>query len=185
MSGGKKGNIEGATSSSKKSSKEESDVTDLEILKLLDKIKALPSDRQFIQKKINALFFNRQYGLATNAQIANELQQILYYSQMSAHNEEMFKAVRSNSEKNGGLNEIAVSSDGKIYGYKDNDYQKMTLEEAEASGYTPLTNAQLLNYRASYAAFGNEIFEAVDSNVSMKNITDYINSVISGLGKDI
>ena len=183
-SGGRSGNIEGASSSSKKSSKEENDVTDLEILKLLDKIKALPSDRQFIQKKINALFFNRQYGLATNAQIANELQQILYYSQLSAHNEEMFKAVREHSEKNGGLNEIAVSSDGKVYAYKDDDYQKMTIEEAEASGYTPLTNAQLLNYRSSFAAFGNEIFEAVDSSISMKNIIDYINSVIQGLGKD-
>jgi len=96
----------------------------------------------------------------------------------------MFKAVREHSEKNGGLNEIAVSSDGKVYAYKDDDYQKMTIEEAEASGYTPLTNAQLLNYRSSFAAFGNEIFEAVDSSISMKNIIDYINSIIQGLGKD-
>jgi hypothetical protein len=102
-------------------------------------------------------------------------------------NRKVFDDAKTLVEKNGGINEIAVDSRGYVFcTNSEGDFQLLRPEQVTESGYTPVTNSELLRLRAysPQLANNNKILEVVGNGIGMSTITDHLNTVIKGLGKN-
>jgi hypothetical protein len=99
----------------------------------------------------------------------------------------VFDDAKTLVEKNGGINEIAVDSRGYVFcTNSEGDFQLLRPEQVTESGYTPVTNSELLRLRAysPQLANNNKILEVVGNGIGMSTITEHLNTVIKGLGKN-
>lgn len=177
-----------AISSSSKSSGSESDLTDKDMLKMMEKLEGLPNDMQAVTSLLQGFYIDQQYSPFPNTtNIASRYLQALQLMRTANFNRQMFDDAKTVVEKNGGLHEYAVDSRGYVFcANKEGDFQLLKPEEIGGSGYTPITNSELLRLRAydPNMANNNKILEVVGNGIGMKSITEHISSVIKGLGKD-
>ena len=88
--------------------------------------------------------------------------------------------------KNGGINELAINERGQLICInKDGDFEYFFPEELkENPGYSPVTNSELLRWRAYSLelANNNKILGIVANGIGIKSVIDYIGGIISNLG---
>nr|DAF44617.1 MAG TPA: hypothetical protein [Podoviridae sp. ct8Lf7] len=88
--------------------------------------------------------------------------------------------------KNGGINELAITDRGQLFCVNsEGDFQLMTLSELKSnSDYNPLTNSELLYYRAQLPqlANNNEFLKVVKNGIGMESVTKMIQDSIGNLG---
>ena len=164
---------------------EDEGLKDSEILKVLDKLDALPNDREIIGEEIMSLLYDKKFDYTNTNTIAARLAQIKMNIASANTNKQEFDRILKNAEANGSYAEYAVTSKGEVVGKKGNDYQLMSPAELKASGYTPVTNAELLIARKDNPelAFNTRLLNQVVGSIGMKDINEYIKNIISGLGK--
>lgn len=175
-----------AASTTKGKDDEDEGLKDSEILKVLDKLDALPNDREIIGEEIMNLLYDKKFDYTNTNTIAARLAQIKMNIASANTNKQEFDRILKNAEANGSYAEYAVTSKGEVVGRKGNDYQLMSPAELKASGYAPVTNAELLLARKDNPelAFNTRLLNQVVGSIGMKDINEYVKNIISGLGKN-
>lgn len=164
-----------------------SDLTDEEVLKMLDKMEGLPSDMKEITDELQNFYINQHYD--PNPDTSNiQTRYIKTISKIknSAFHKSEYDRTLKTVEKNGGLNEIAIDERGRLLCMnKEGDFKRLKVEELETnSGYQPLTNSELLWYRANDPdlAFNSNLLPIVENGIGMQTVNTMINTIIDRLG---
>ena len=176
-----------AISSSSKSSGSESDLTDKDLLKMMEKLEGLPNDMQAVTSLLQGFYIDQQYSPFPNTtNIASRYLQALQLMRTANFNRKQYDDAYETISKNGGINELAINEKGQlICANEKGDFIYLRPEQlGQAEGYRPVTNAELLRLRAysPELANNNSILGVVANGIGIKQVTDYIQGLIGKLG---
>ena len=153
---------------------------------LKEKLKGLPSDidvamwkLQSVEESLNLDFFHDFTSNVENRYL-NALQTM---NQLSFSREQYDKAL-DNVKSNGGLNEAAIDQYGQVYVTNGKDFKLISPEEAKQSGWTIVTNQDLLYMRANDTnlAGNDKILNVVNNGIGISQVTKMIQDSIGNLG---
>ena len=169
------------------SSDETTDLTDKDLLKMLEKLDGLPSDMAVLTQTLQNFYIDQQYSpFPSTSNIASRYLQALNQMKMANFNHEVYKDALKTVSDNGGINEFALTDRGQLFCMNaDGDFKLLSPEQLkENSDYQPLTNSELLYYRAQSPemANNNEVLKVVKNGIGIKAVSDMIESVVSKLG---
>ena len=174
-----------------KSSSDTGEITQKDTLKMIQEmLKGLPSDQQIAMKQVAPLFQAplSKWEPASSQSIAAKYLRALNTLSTLQFNKEQYDKALDIAKSKDSLNEPAITSTGYVYcvNKKDkNDFQLLRPEQlVDNKDYMPITNSDLLYLRAndSSLAFNNQILQTVNVGTSIKEITNYIQDCINGLG---
>lgn len=178
----------GSTSSDKKSDKEK-DKLDM-IKELFKQVQGLPVDVSRVYQDImNTLNRAKAYGteLSTDDLASMYLSSMNKMAQLK-YSAEAFEKAKAQATSNEALNEIAVTTDGKLVlqNLENGDIKFGTIQDWKDSKgkLNPLTNDQLLDQRAKNPdmIFNDRILGIVNNGVGMNKISAQIKSMAASLG---
>ena len=182
------GQQETPTTSSSKNSSTDNDLTDKDMLRMLEKLDGLPSDMSVLEKSLRNFQIDQKYGLYPDtSNIATKYISALFKMKQTNFNHESYKQAMQTVIANGGINEFAVTERGQLFclDKENKDYKLLTPEQLkENQGYVPLTNAELLYLRANSPelAYKNDILKVVQNGIGMEGINKMIQGIILNLG---
>lgn len=170
-----------------KTSKEEEDLTDKDLLKMLDKLNGLPSDMTVLTNALQNFYIDQQYNPFPNtANIASRYLQALFQMKKANFNMEEYKNAFNTVSKNGGINELAVNDRGQLFCMNnEGDFELFTVQQLKSNpNYQALTNSDLLDLRAHspQLANNNEVLKVVKNGIGIETVTKMIQDNISNLG---
>ncbi len=153
---------------------------------LKEKLKGLPSDVNIAMNQLKQLEQLTQMdfdGSFTQNIESKYLSTLQTMNNLSFSRDQYDKAMET-VKSNGGLNEAAIDQYGQVYVTNGKDFKLMSPEEAKQSGWTIVTNQDLLYMRANDASLaGNDkILNVVNNGIGIDKITEYIQKCIQGLG---
>ena len=100
---------------SSKSSEESSDLTDKDLLKMLEKLDGLPNDMQALTKVLQNFYIDQQYSPSPNtANIASRYLQALQMMRTINFNRKQYDNAFNIISNNGGINELAINEKGQL-----------------------------------------------------------------------
>lgn len=174
-----------ATQTSKEASG--SDLTDKDLLEMLEKLDGLPSDMAVLTNTLQNFYIDQQYSPFPNtSNIASRYIQALNDMKIANFNKKEYDAAFELVSKNGGINEFAINERGQIYCVNgQGDFKLLNVEQLKTnSEYTPLTNSELLYYRAQSPDMANKnnILKVVKNGIGIEMVTKTITDIISKLG---
>lgn len=164
-----------------------SDLTDKDLLKMLEKLDGLPSDMAELTNALQNFYIDQQYSILPNTtSIASRYLSVLNQMKVANFNKSVYDDALKTVSANGGINELAVTERGQLICInKNRDFKLLRPEElASNSDYTPLSNSELLYYRAHDTSLANqnELLKTVKSGVGIESIQKMIDGFISNLG---
>ena len=170
-----------------KTSKEAEDLTDKDLLKMLDKLNGLPSDMTVLTNALQNFYIDQQYNPFPNtANIASRYLQALFQMKKANFNMEEYKNAFNTVSKNGGINELAVNDRGQLFCMNnEGDFELFTVQQLKSNpNYQALTNSDLLDLRAHspQLANNNEVLKVVKNGIGIETVTKMIQDNISNLG---
>ena len=182
------------TPETKKDKDSKGDLTSKDVLELLKDMDGLPSDMQLIMSSLqNFSMIDKMdpLGLSTSSDIASRYISLINKIKVAKFNREEYNQAFNQLKGNGGLNELAITSEGMLIGTnKAGDFAYFTPEQVNSGepknkGYSLLTNSNLLYLRANSldAAFNHQLTTVAQNGIGMEVITKQISDIISGLGK--
>ena len=176
-----------STAGSSKSSEESSDLTDKDLLKMLEKLDGLPNDMQALTKVLQNFYIDQQYSPSPNtANIASRYLQALQMMRTANFNRKQYDNAFNIVSSNGGINELAINEKGQLICVnKDGDFKYLKPEQlAQTTDYQPVTNSELLRLRAynPELAGDNRILGVVANGIGIDSVIKYIKDSISNLG---
>ena len=176
-----------STVGSSKSSEESSDLTDKDLLKMLEKLDGLPNDMQALTQVLSNFYIDQQYSPFPNtANIASRYLQALQMMRTANFNRKQYDNAFNIVSNNGGINELAINEKGFLICVNDKgDFKYLKPEQlAQASDYQPVTNSELLRLRAynPELAGDNRILGVVANGIGIDSVIKYIKDSISNLG---
>lgn len=153
---------------------------------LKEKLKGLPSDVNIAMNQLQQLEqltkmdFDGSFTQNIESKYLSTLQTM---NNLSFSREQYDKAMET-VKSNGGLNEAAIDQYGQVYVTNGKDFKLMSPEEAKQSGWTIVTNQDLLYMRANDAnlAGNDKILNVVNNGIGIDKVTEYIQKCIQGLG---
>lgn len=170
---------------SSNNSKNNTDLTDKDLLKMLEKLDGLPNDMQQLTEELQNFYINQQDILNTS-NITSKYMSILSKIKTANFNKKQYDEAFAILKNNGGLNEIAINDEGKIFCMNaQKDFKLLTPEQLKQQNeYQALTNSQLLEFRAYDAdvAFNSGITSLLQNGIGMSAVTKLIQNTISKLG---
>lgn len=181
------GETAATTSQSAASSKDDDSEDD--ILKLLSGLDGLPSDMQVLASSLKTLLSRDAYSpfpstTSTTSKYLSALTQVKTANFNKKEYDNAFDIV----SKNGGINEYAITDRGQlICTNKDGDFQLLTLDQLkDKEGYSPLTNAELLQYRAYSTQLANNssVIKIVQNGIGIESVTKMIRDAVGTLGSN-
>lgn len=157
------------------------------LMSMISSLDGLPNDVQEVATLAQDLF-------ATNSLYSNG--ELDYQSLMSTYLSVLTKVKQAKFNKseydkaykevtaNGGLNEYAITSDGRVVVATEDGLSAVTLDKLDTKKHQPITNAQLLQYRAHSAdfSFSNGVLEYVANGIGAKEVTNLIQKAAAHLG---
>lgn len=162
-----------------------SDLTDKDLLKMLGDLDGLPSDMGVLISNLQNFYIDQQHSPNTS-NIASRYLQALNQMKVASFNRKEYDDAYSTVSKNGGINEYAITDRGQLFCMNgEKDFKLLTPDQLkENEGYIPLTNSELLQYRAYSPdlAYNNEMLKAVKNGIGIETVTKQIQDVISNLG---
>ena len=176
-----------STVGSSKSSEESSDLTDKDLLKMLEKLDGLPNDMQALTQVLSNFYIDQQYSPFPNtANIASRYLQALQMMRTANFNRKQYDEAFNIVSSNGGINELAINEKGQLICVnKDGDFKYLKPEQlAQTTDYQPVTNSELLRLRAynPELAGDNRILGVVANGIGIDSVIKYIKDSISNLG---
>lgn len=152
-----------------------------EIFELLSKEKLLPNDF----RKIATQLQDFQTTPSNTAGMESNYLQILNGLQNAMYNKEEYSKAFNTVKENKGLNEVAITLSGELMCVnKEGDYKLLSPDElSNNKEYIPLTNSQLLSFRANDddLAFNSMIFNTISNGIGMEKVTEIISQIIDKL----
>ena len=181
------------TKAAKDEDSKSNDLTTKDVLELLKDLDGLPSDINQIIASLQNFTLEDDYMpsyMASSSNIASRYIKLLGQIQTAVFNKEEYKGAIDHLKNNGGLHELAITSDGWLIGVDDEnnfkyfDAAQVNAGEHSEQGYSLLTNSNLLYLRANSpdAAFNPALLSAAQNGIGMEVITKRINEIIQGLG---
>lgn len=177
------------------SGKAEADDMQKDLLKLIGGMKGLPSDISKIVSDLQDIY--SETSLYSNGSLNPQSLITTYLStlqkmKVAEFNENQYKQAKESVEKNDGLHEFAIDSAGRIVvqSQENGAIKHMTLKDFYDQGddpeYLPLTNSNLLYYRAEHPdfAYKNDILEVVSNGIGQEKVTELLQKAISDIGTD-
>ncbi len=170
-----------------KTSKKAQDLTDKDLLKMLDKLNGLPSDTSVLIQELQNFYIDQQYSPFPNtSNIASRYLAILGQLNNVNFNHNLYKDALDTVSKNGGINEFAISDRGQLYCVNDQgDFKLLSIEQLkENSEYKPLTNSDLLYYRAQSPTMAgkNDILKVVKNGIGIETVIKQIQEIVKNIG---
>lgn len=166
---------------------ETTDLTDKDLLKMLEKLDGLPSDMAVLTETLQNFYIDQQYSpFPSTSNIASRYLQALQQMKTANFNHEVYKDALKTVSDNGGINELAITDRGQIFcSNNEGDFQLLSLDQLkENPEYQPLTNSELLYYRAQspQLANNNELLKVVKNGIGIESVTKMIQDSIGNLG---
>lgn len=175
----------GAAATTSEKSSSGSDLTDKDLLELLKDLDGLPSDIAKITNSLQNFYIDQQYNPYYNtSSIVSRYASIMAQIKTAKFNHEQYKEAQDQVIKNGGINEYAIDEHGRLYCMNSEGNVKLLKAEQLQSNseYQPLTNSELLHYRAHNIPFKNEMLSIVKNGIGIKTVTNMIQEVIGNIG---
>ena len=193
--------VEDKSKSGSSSSKDDIGIKD--ILNLTSQLNALPNESRDIARAISELQFLGNLSDKTaggpessfyRTRLINLYSSILSKVKVANFNKQMYDKTYEHLLSNGGLNEVAITQDGKLFvqDIETGKSAKMSVEDFNKlrkdnpGKYEALTNDNLLNERSESAGFSfrNEIMGTINNGIGDEMVTKRLLQVLNGLGKD-
>lgn len=186
---------------SKKEAKKDLGIDLKDVLGLIKDLGGLDGDEVAASEALNQLFTSIEYklnnpelaelgGFGGTGSIASEYLKIVRLVDNIKRQASEFTKARDIAITNNNLSEAAVDSRGRVMVVGQDGFEWITpekyYEERENKGYSLVTNAELLDYRAKGLgglAFNMQAIHTVANGMGSKQITDLINNVLTSLGK--
>ena len=170
-----------------KSSEESSDLTDKDLLKMLEKLDGLPNDMQALTKVLQNFYIDQQYSPSPNTtNIASRYLQALQMMRTINFNRKQYDNALNIISNNGGINELAVNEKGQLICVNEKgDFKYLKPEQLkQITDYRPVTNSELLKLRAYSPELANDnnILGVIANGIGIKGVTEYIQQFINNLG---
>ena len=171
----------------RESPKESSDLTDKDLLKMLEKLDGLPNDMQVLTETLQNFYIDQQYSPFPNTvNIASRYLQALFLMRTANFNRKQYDNAFNIVSNNGGINELAINERGQLVCVNsDGDFKFLLPEQLKDNpGYAPVYNAELLKMRAysPELANNNEVLSIVSNGIGMKSILELVSQAITDLG---
>ena len=172
---------------SSKSSEESSDLTDKDLLKMLEKLDGLPNDMQVLTKVLQNFYIDQQYSPSPNTtNIASRYLQALQMMRTINFNRKQYDNAFNIISNNGGINELAINEKGQLICVNEKgDFKYLKPEQLkQITDYRPVTNSELLKLRAYSPELANDnnILGVIANGIGIKGVTEYIQQFINNLG---
>lgn len=153
---------------------------------LKEKLKGLPSDVNIAMNQLQQLEQLTQMdfdGSFTQNIESKYLSTLQTMNNLSFSRDQYDKAMET-VKSNGGLNEAAIDQYGQVYVTNGKDFKLMSPDQAKQSGWTVVTNQDLLYMRANDASLaGNDkILNIVNNGIGISQVTKMIQDSIGSLG---
>ena len=153
---------------------------------LKEKLKGLPSDVNIAMNQLQQLEHLTQMdfdGSFTQNIESKYLSTLQTMNNLSFSREQYDKAMET-VKSNGGLNEAAIDQYGQVYVTNGKDFKLMSPKEAKQSGWTIVTNQDLLYMRANDTnlAGNDKILNVVNNGIGISQVTKMIQDSIGNLG---
>ena len=153
---------------------------------LKEKLKGLPSDVNIAMNQLQQLEQLTQMdfdGSFTQNIESKYLSTLQTMNQLSFSREQYDKAMET-VKSNGGLNEAAIDQYGQVYVTNGKDFKLMSPDQAKQSGWTMVTNQDLLYMRANDTnlAGNDKILNVVNNGIGISQVTKIIQDSIGNLG---
>ena len=170
-----------------KSSEESSDLTDKDLLKMLEKLDGLPNDMQALTKVLQNFYIDQQYSPSPNtANIASRYLQALQMMRTINFNRKQYDNALNIISNNGGINELAINEKGQLICVNEKgDFKYLKPEQLkQITDYRPVTNSELLKLRAYSPELANDnnILGVIANGIGIKGVIEYIQQFINNLG---
>lgn len=153
---------------------------------LKEKLKGLPSDVNIAMNQLQQLeqLTQMDFDSSFTQNIESKYLSTLQTMNNLSFSREQYDKAMETVKSNGGLNEAAIDQYGQVYVTNGKDFKLMSPEEAKQSGWTIVTNQDLLYMRANDAnlAGNDKILNVVNNGIGIDKITEYIQKCIQGLG---
>ena len=183
---GSTASAEDVSSSKKGDSDSSGNLTDKDLLKLLEHLDGLPNEITAITNMLQDFYIDQQYSPFPNtANIASRFAQIIQLTKIANFNKKEYDNAFDIVSKNGGINEVAINEKGQVFSVNgEGDYKLLRPEELVGSGYRPLTNMELLQMRAYSPELVNKngFLNIVQNGIGIKQVTDMIQGFIDKIG---
>lgn len=172
---------------SSKSSEGSSDLTDKDLLKMMEKLEGLPNDMQALTKILSNFYIDQQYSPFPNtANIASRYLQALQLMKTANFNRKQYDEAFNIISKNGGINELAINEKGQLICVNEKgDFKYLRPEQlSKIEGYQPITNSELLRLRAysPELANNNSILGIVANGIGIEGVIKMIQEAITKIG---
>ena len=171
------------------SSGETSDLTDKDLMKMMEKLEGLPSDMALLTDFLQNFYIDQQFGLGgigSTSNIASRYLQALAQMRTANFNRKEYDNAFEIVKANGGINELAVDERGYLFCMNsEKDFKLIKPEELkDNTGYQPLTNSELLQLRAYNPdlAFNSSILNVVKNGIGIESVNKMINDIVSKIG---
>ena len=181
------------TTEVKKNSQKDDGLTSKDLFQLVEKLDGLPADMQVIFNSLASFQVQGAgdpLGLATSSNIESKYLNILSQLKMANFNKKEYDQAYEKLSSNGGLEELAITSEGMLIGTnKEGDFQYYSPEEVvkgknQKEGYQLLTNSNLLYLRANSpdAAFNHKLTTVAQNGIGIKQVMELMQATINNLG---
>lgn len=150
---------------------------------------SLPSDLQ-VWLGSTDVFSQDIFGNSVSIpRTSNQLKSLLYQAARMGFAKEQYNKAIQTVESNDGLQEMAVTTNGRIVVQdKDGNITQITAEELAENrdSYITLTNADLATLRAtdSRLAFNDNVFTTISNGIGISKINKLITDVANRIGSD-
>lgn len=169
------------------------DLTSKDVLELLKDMDGLPSDMALIVNALQSFELqdrNDPLGLYSSSNIASRYIGLINKIKVAKFNREEYNNAFNQLKGNGGLNELAITSEGLLIGTnREGDFEYFTPDQVNAgehqqAGYSLLTNSNLLYLRANSteAAFNHQLTTVAQNGIGMEVITKQVGDILQNLG---
>lgn len=178
------------------SEKKGEDLTTKDILELLKDMDGLPSDMQLIQHDLQNFILSDQtdpLGLSSSSNIASNYINLINKIKVAQFNKNEYNNAFNQLKGNGGLSELAITSEGHLIGTNsEGDFKYFSVSDVkdgkpQEQGYSLLTNSNLLYLRANSidAAFNHQLTTVAQNGIGMATINTLIANAVNRLGTDV
>lgn len=177
----------GASVAAPSDNQQTTDLTDKDLLQMLEKLDGLPSDMAVLTQTLQNFYIDQQYSpFPSISNIASRYLQALNQMKIANFNRKEYDDAFSTVDKNGGINEFAITDRGQLFCMNsEGDFKLFSLEQLKENPYyQPLTNSELLYYRAQspQLANNNELLKVVKNGIGIESVTKMIQASIGNLG---
>lgn len=176
------------TAASVKKSSDSGGLDEKDLFEMIADIDGLPSDTQALINRFQSIYSRPNLfgstGTVDTSSLATMYLQGLQQMKVANFNKAQYDKVQQHVIQQGGLNELAVTGDGRVIVNSDEGIKQVDVFEyiKNKDKYAGVSNAELLRLRAYSSPFDNSLLQVVGNGIGMDQINKLIKESVASLG---